>query len=155
MFLDYFGWKNSFSEFKYESKFRADIAEWKLWWEKVLLVKPQTFMNLSGEAVVAVKNFYKLESMDILVIFDDMSMDFWKVRYRATGSAWGHNWIKDIIRVLWADFPRLKVWVWYDERQNFSKWVLSEFEAEELIDIENEVWEKIEEKLDEIIINYE
>lgn len=142
---------NSYSSFKYESKFKAEISSGNYNWEKVLLVKPQTFMNLSWESVLALKNFYKWEASDFLIIYDDMSMDFWKVRYRDTGSAWGHNGVKDIIRILWPDFPRLKVWVWFDKRYNVSNWVLSKFDEEELIDLENKVWEKIEEKLRENI----
>jgi PTH1 family peptidyl-tRNA hydrolase len=155
MFLDYFVEKNKFSGFTYESKFKADISSWFLNGEKTLFLKPQTFMNLSWESVIAVKNFYKIEASEIIIIFDDMSMEFWKVRYREGGSAWGHNGIKDIIRILWPDFPRLKVWVWYDKRYNVSNWVLSKFDEEELIDLDNEVWKKIEEKLEEIIVNHE
>ena len=149
MFIEFFAEKNNFSSFKYESKFKADISSWVLKWEKTLLVKPQTFMNLSWESILSLKNFYKFEASDILVIYDDMSMEFWKVRYRDTGSAWGHNGVKDIIRILWPDFPRLKVWVWFDDRYDVSDWVLSKFSEEELIDLDNEVWKKIEEKLSE------
>ena len=149
MFLDQYAWKNNFSDFSYESKFKSDIASWIFNWEKTLLVKPQTFMNLSGESLMLLKNFYKLTPDDFIVIFDDMSMDFWKIRFRSTGSAWGHNGIKDIIRVFWADFPRIKVWIWLDKRYEVSNWVLSKFDEEELIDIDNEVYDKIIEKINE------
>jgi len=142
---------NSFSSFRYESKFKADISSWNYKWEKILLVKPQTFMNLSGESILALKNFYKLEASDFLIIYDDISMEFWKVRFRSTGSAWGHNGVKDIIRILWADFPRLKVGIDHNKRYDVSNWVLSKFSEEELIDLDSEVWKKIEEKLEEII----
>ncbi len=142
------GWEN-FSDFSYESKFKADISSWNYNWEKTLLVKPQTFMNLSGESLILLKNFYKLEADNFIIIFDDMSMDFWKVRYRSTWSAWGHNGIKDIIRVFGQDFPRIKVGIWLDKRYEVSNWVLSKFTEEELIDIENEIYDKISEKLEE------
>lgn len=151
MFLDTFVKKNNFSDFNYESKFKADIATWNYKWEKTLFVKPQTFMNLSGESLVLLKKFYKLDPTNFTIIYDDMSMDFWKIRFRDTWSAWGHNGIKDIIRVFWPDFPRVKVWVWYDKRYNVSNWVLSKFDEEELIDLDNEVYQKIEEKLKQSI----
>lgn len=140
---------NSYPSFKYEAKFKADISSWSYKWEKTLLVKPQTFMNLSGESLMLIKNFYKLSPEDFIIVYDDMSMDFWKVRYRDTGSAWGHNGIKDIIRVFGQDFPRVKVGIWLDKRYNVSNWVLSKFDEEELIDLDNEVYNKIEEKLKE------
>jgi len=149
MFVDKYAWENNYSDFSYESKFKADISNWSYNWEKALLVKPQTFMNLSGESLILLKNFYKLKLEDFIIIYDDMSMDFWKVRFRGTGSAWWHNGIKDIIRVFGQDFPRLKVWIGLDKRYEVSNWVLSKFDEEELIDLDNEVYEKIENKLTE------
>ena len=149
MFLDQYAEKNNFSDFSYESKFKADISTGNYNWEKALLIKPQTFMNLSGESLMLIKNFYKLEAEDFVIIFDDMSMDFWKVRFRSTGSAWGHNGIKDIIRIFWQDFPRIKVWIGFDKRYEVSNWVLSKFDEEELIDWDTEIYEKIIEKLTE------
>jgi peptidyl-tRNA hydrolase, PTH1 family len=149
MFVDQYAEKNNFSDFLYESKFKADISTGNYNGEKAFLIKPQTFMNLSGESLMLIKNFYKLEASDFIIIFDDMSMDFWKVRYRSTGSAWGHNGIKDIIRIFGPDFPRIKVWIGLDNRYEVSNWVLSKFDEEELIDIDTEIYEKIVEKLTE------
>lgn len=81
--------------------------------EKVVLVKPQTFMNLSGESVRAVMDFYKLDpENDIIIIYDDVSLDVGKIRIRGKGSAGGHNGIKSIIQHAGTqDFKRIKVGV--------------------------------------------
>lgn len=79
--------------------------------ENVLLLKPMSYMNLSGESVARIANFYKLDpEHDILVISDDMSMEFAKVRYRKEGSAGGHNGIRSVIDRLGTDrFQRIKI----------------------------------------------
>lgn len=79
---------------------------------KVLLVKPQTFMNLSGESLRPIMDFYKLEPEDFLVIFDDIDLDVGRIRIRRKGSAGGHNGIKSIIGHLGSmEFPRIKIGV--------------------------------------------
>ena len=79
---------------------------------KVLLVKPQTFMNLSGESLRQIMDFYKLEPEDFLVIFDDIDLDVGRIRIRRKGSAGGHNGIKSIISHLGSmEFPRIKIGV--------------------------------------------
>lgn len=81
--------------------------------EKVLLMKPQTFMNLSGEAIVDALNFYKCDAAtNLIVIYDDISMEPGRLRLRKKGSAGGHNGIKNIIAHLGSEnFPRIKVGV--------------------------------------------
>ena len=78
--------------------------------ERCLVMKPQTFMNLSGEAVQEAARFYRMEPSHILVIYDDVSLPVGKIRVRPTGSAGGHNGIKNIIAHLGTqDFPRIKI----------------------------------------------
>ena len=80
--------------------------------EKVLLMEPQTYMNLSGEAVRDAVDFYKLSNEEIIVIYDDISLDVGQLRIRKKGSAGGHNGIKNIIAHLGTDeFMRIKVGV--------------------------------------------
>ena len=150
MFLDFLlkteEFKN-FSEFSSESKFAWEISSWKINWEKIILLKPQTFMNLSWESLQKIMNFYKLTSKDFIVIYDDKDLDFWKIRFREKGSAWGHNWIKSIIKYFKESFDRIKIWIWYDKKYEVSSWVLSKFSEEELIDLENEVFPKAKEIL--------
>ncbi len=80
--------------------------------EKVILLKPQTFMNLSGQAVKEICDFYKIPSENFIVVYDDVSLPIGKMRIRPKGSAGGHNGIKNIIYMLNTDvFPRIKVGV--------------------------------------------
>lgn len=133
--------KYGFSDFGIEWKFKASISNWTLNWEKTLLVKPQTFMNLSWEALSLVMHYYKIPPEDIIVVYDDVSMDFWKIRFREKWRAGWHNWIKDIIKKIWEEFPRVKIGVWHDSRYEMSDWVLWKFSEEELIDIDNEIYD--------------
>ena len=93
-------------------RFKAWTAEWKPGEDKVLVMKPQTYMNLSGESVGAAARFYKIPADHILVVSDDIALPVGKLRLRAAGSAGGHNGLKNIIRHLGSDrFPRIKVGV--------------------------------------------
>lgn len=98
-------------EFKRENKFFADIAQANFNNEKILIVKPLTYMNLSGKALIAVMNFYKIDSKDICVIYDDISLELGTIRFKKNGSAGGHNGIKSVISVLGgnSNFDRLKI----------------------------------------------
>ena len=93
-------------------RFKAWTATAELGGEKVLLMKPQTYMNLSGESVGEAARFYKIPPEHVLVISDDISIGAGKLRIRPSGSAGGHNGLKSIIQHLGSDrFPRIKVGV--------------------------------------------
>jgi len=146
--LDKFAKEEHFSEWKYESKFSADISSWIYNWEKTLLVKPQTFMNLSGESLQKICNFYKISFPDFLVIYDDKDMDFWKIRLRDTGSAGWHNGVKSIIQYFWTDWKRIKVWVGKTpEKYETSDWVLSNFSEEELIELDTTIYRELKKNI--------
>ncbi len=101
---------------------------------KLLLVQPQTYMNLSGAAVSALATYYKIKPEHILVIFDDISLPVGRIRVRRDGSAGGHNGIKSIIQSLGTDqFPRVKVGVGEKPHPDYdlADWVLSKFSAQE------------------------
>ncbi|MDX1618086.1 MAG: aminoacyl-tRNA hydrolase [Balneolaceae bacterium] len=106
---------------------------------KVVLVKPTTYMNVSGDAVVSVLNWYKLDPEDCLVCFDDLNLAVGTLRLRPQGSAGGHNGMKDIIRKLGTDrFPRLRIGIGGDfpeDRQ--SDFVLSRFTSDERAKIDD------------------
>ena len=87
-------------KFNNEPKFKAHIAKGEYNNEAIWIVKPQTFMNLSGEALAALKNFYKIDIKTLFVVYDDISLDVGKIRFRAKGSDGGHNGIKSIIKNL-------------------------------------------------------
>ncbi len=142
IFVDRFREKNSFEDWKFESKYKAEISQWRYNWEKTFLLKPQTFMNLSGESIQKFCSFYKIQEKDWMLIYDDKDMEFWKTRFREKWSAWGHNWIKSIIQYFWKEFRRIKIWIWYDSHYEVSDWVLGKFREEELIDLDNEVYER-------------
>ena len=91
-------------------KYRALIGEMKIGGERVLVMKPQTYMNLSGEAVKLAGAFYRIPPERVIVISDDVSLPLGKLRIRANGSAGGHNGLKNIIAHLGTDaFPRIKI----------------------------------------------
>jgi len=93
-----------------EPKFKAHIAKTVYNSEAVWIVKPQTFMNLSGESLLLLKSFYKIDINDLFVVYDDISLDLGKIRIRAKGSDGGHNGIKSIIKHASTDvFPRIKI----------------------------------------------
>lgn len=102
--------------------------------QKVVLAKPLTYMNLSGESVRALMDFYKVSAEEIIVIYDDISLDVGQLRIRAKGSAGGHNGIKSIISHLGhADFPRIKVGVGEKPKGwDLADYVLGRFKNNEI-----------------------
>ena len=111
-------------------KYRALTGEVTLGGQRVLVVKPQTYMNLSGEAVKLAGGFYKIPPERILVLYDDVSLPLGKLRIRGSGSAGGHNGIKNIIAHLGTDaFPRIKVGVGAPEGadRDLVDWVIGNF----------------------------
>lgn len=100
--------------------------------EKVVFLKPQTFMNLSGSSVVECANYFKIEPKDILVIHDDLDMDFGKIRLKKMSSSGGHNGIKSIISCLNTDlFCRFKFGISKEQNSSTKDYVLSKFSKEE------------------------
>lgn len=140
LFLEFLKNKEWFSEFKEEVKFKWELSLWVIKWEKTILLKPNTFMNLSWESVRKLVDFYKIDIDDIVVIYDDMSMDFWKIRFRDIWSAGWHNWIKSIISTFWDKWKRIKVWIGLNPKFEVSDWVLSKFTKDELSFLEVEVF---------------
>jgi len=142
MFLDFLQDTNNLESFRKEAKFKAEISEWLIYWEKTILVKPQTFMNLSWESVQKISSFYKIEQKDFIVIYDDISMDFAKIRFRNDGSAGWHNWVKDIIKYFWDKWKRIKIWVWFNDNYEVSDWVLSKFSENEIRKLEDYIFQE-------------
>lgn len=116
-----------------EKKHKALCGRGAIEGQKVLLVKPQTFMNLSGESIREVVDYYKIEAEDIIIIYDDISLEPGQLRIRLKGSAGGHNGIKNIIAHLGSqEFPRIKVGVGAKPpRMDLADYVLSRFSKEE------------------------
>jgi PTH1 family peptidyl-tRNA hydrolase len=98
----------------------------------VVLVKPKTFMNLSGQAVRAVADFYHAEAHEVLVVVDEAQLPLGRLRLRGSGSAGGHNGLKSVIEHLGEEFPRLRIGVERgDRRSDLSDRVLSRFPPDE------------------------
>ena len=98
-----------------------------------LIIKPTTFMNLSGEAVRAVMDYYKISTNDILIVYDDLSLELGKIRFRQNGSDGGHNGIKSIIQHLGTkDVARLKIGIGPQQNLPSEVFVLQNFSKEEL-----------------------
>lgn len=141
MFLDYLADRYNIT---FNAKANYQLAETNISGEKVLLLKPQTFMNLSGEAVINVCKFYKLDSSDIIVVYDDLDMDFGKLRVKDNSSAGGHNGIKNIISHLHTqEFMRIKVGINNEYKKDVKSFVLSKFGKSELADLSN-LFSKVE-----------
>lgn len=115
-------------------KFRSLLGNAVIGGHRCLILKPQTYMNLSGEAVREAAAFYKIPPERILVLFDDISLDVGKLRIRRKGTDGGHNGIKNIIYHLASDkFPRIKIGVGKKPHPDYdlADWVLSEFKKDE------------------------
>lgn len=100
---------------------------------KVILAKPQTYMNLSGESIREIADFYKIDPENMIIIYDDISLDVGRLRIRKKGSAGGHNGIKNIIAHLGTDvFPRIKVGIGEKPQGwDLADYVLSKYSKEE------------------------
>ncbi len=132
MVLDRLAYKENFS-FREDKKLKSLIAKVRLWGGDFLLIKPTTFMNLSGEALRAVMDYYKITVDDILLIYDDLSLDLGRIRFRANGSDGGHNGIKSIIQHLGGNkFTRLKVGIGPQPSIPAESFVLQNFSKEQL-----------------------
>ncbi|MDP9380025.1 MAG: aminoacyl-tRNA hydrolase [Chloroflexota bacterium] len=111
---------------------RAEIAEAAAGARKVLLAKPQTYMNNSGQSIASIMRFYKLPVEDLLVVYDDLDLAFGRIRIRPDGSAGGHNGVRSLIQSLNAqDFPRVRVGIGRPSHGGGISYVLGRWTQEE------------------------
>ena len=116
-------------------KYKALFGECIISGEKTLLIKPQTYMNLSGESVIDFVNFYKIPVENVIVISDDINLDAGRLRIRPKGSDGGHNGLKSIIYMLQSDeFPRIRMGVGAPRHEDYelADFVLGRFTKEEI-----------------------
>ncbi|MBB1557663.1 MAG: aminoacyl-tRNA hydrolase [candidate division SR1 bacterium] len=152
-FLDERASWNQLGNWKFESKYKAEIIKGNIGGEQILLCKPQTYMNLSGEAVAPLARFYQIPPENILVLHDEIDFVTGRIALKLGGSAAGHNGLKSIIEKLGTrDFWRLRIGV---DRpavsSQVSDWVLSSFKPEEkklLADKQSEIFSFIDEFLE-------
>ncbi len=132
MFVDSVASLCDFSRFT--NKFKGLIAEKQIASEKILLLKPQTFMNLSGKSVLEVMNFYKITPEDIIVIQDDVDLEFSDIRYKTNSGDGGQKGIRSIQETIGKSIHRVKIGVGrpQDNNHDISSYVLSDFNQEEM-----------------------
>lgn len=139
MFLDYFFEKHrddfGFSDWKLEKKLKSEISIGGNGKEKIILLKPQTFMNLSGEAVAAAKKYYKVKLEDIVVAQDEIDLPLGKYKISKNSSSAGHNGAQNIIDLLGTkNFTRIRIGVENRDEKKITteKYVLGKFTAAEM-----------------------
>ena len=127
--------------FKEETKLKCFFAKY----DDIIFIKPTTYMNLSGEAVRSVMDYYKIDVKDILVIYDDIALDLGRIRFRANGSDGGHNGIKSIIQhVGTKNFDRLKIGIGPQPNIPSENYVLQNFPKENLQELKSVLTTSIE-----------
>ena len=147
--LDSIAKKNNYS-FKKDKKFNCEIGETSINGEKVIIIKPLSFMNLSGTVVNKVRSFYDIDIDDILVIHDDLDMDFGKIRIVYDSSSGGHNGIKNINDCLGSQkYTRLKIGISNNKEMDTKDYVLGKFSKDNIKSLEH-----IYDKLDNIIYDF-
>ena len=133
-------------------KFNAEIFDININGEKVIVVKPLSYMNLSGTVVSKYANFYNIDANDILVIQDDLDMSFGKIRIAYNSSSGGHNGIKNIIDCLGTkEFVRVKIGISNDKTIDTKDYVLGKFNKEER-EILNGIYLKLENIIDDFVL---
>ena len=128
-----------------DSKKSADSTQFDNGSAKLILVKPTTMMNLSGDSVQSFKNFFKLSNQQIIVISDDIDMDFGKIRVRQSGGSGGHNGLSDISKKIGDDYWRIRIGCKNEVRDKIdaADFVLSNFTSEEISDLEKLAFKEI------------
>lgn len=132
--VDEFRKKNKFPAWQEKSKFKAFISEDFLDGKKVILAKPTTLMNASGDSVRAIKDFYKIDNKDIVVVHDELDLPFETVKQKMGGGSAGNNGLKSLISQIGEDFSRIRIGIKNDllERMDAADFVLSKFSKEEM-----------------------
>ena len=139
------------ASFKLEPKLKGMIASINILGKKAILLKPMTYMNLSGESVQLVMNYYKIDVDDVLIISDDLDSHTGRVRLRSTGSAGGHNGLKSIQQCIGSqDYKRLKIGIDRSSVIPVIDWVLQKFSKDQLPMI-NEAIDKSVKALDDFV----
>ena len=151
MVIDNYLCKKQIDNFK--TKFSGIYVDTVIFGEKIIFLKPQKYMNLSGEVIKEFIKFYKIDINDLLIINDDLDMPCGKIRLREKGSSGGHNGLKNIENHLETNqYKRLKIGVGNDKKISTKDYVLGHFNKEEL-DIINLTIEKTEKIIEDFIKN--
>lgn len=144
MAVDYFA-KNNGLVFS-KSKYFGRVAEGMVDGEKVILLKPETFMNLSGKSVEDIVHSLKLSTDQLIVVYDDIDLDFGVLRVRSKGSAGTHNGMRDIVQKIGENFARVRIGVGRPQYGDLANYVLSTVSNDNL-KILDETFDKVEKAL--------
>lgn len=144
------------NEIKWKKRFFAQVIQHLAEKQKIILAKPQTFMNLSGNAVERISSYYDIISSQLLIIYDDIDLPLGRMRIRLKGSSGGHRGVESIIQSLGTeDFPRLRIGIRNEmllQYSDYSSFVLSPFLPEEELLLEN-VFERAVDAITDILDN--
>jgi len=151
--VDYFVKSNDFPGWVHKTDLKAEITMHTFAGVRVIVIKPTTFMNLSGEAVLAVQQFYKLASFDTIVIHDELAINFGQIRTRLGGSDAGNNGIKSIIQHCGADFGRIRVGIGneFSGKADASEFVLGKFTKDEQAQLDS-LYKEVNAVLNEVLL---
>ena len=114
-----------------KKKFRGLYGTGIIEGKKVTLLKPQTFMNLSGESIKEAVDFYKIENTNIIVIYDDMDIELGSIKIRKKGNPGSHNGMKSVVKYLGTEFPRIRIGIGRPDDEDFVKYVIGPIPEEE------------------------
>ena len=144
--VDLIASENSAGTFK--SGHKGEVGQFFSCKQSVLLFKPMSYMNLSGQGVSELVRYRKISATDILVIYDDIDLPWGDVRYRSKGGHGGHNGMRDIIGTLGSnDIKRLKIGVGRPKNGSVSSWVLGDLTTDELSELRSSVYENVWDKV--------
>ncbi len=153
--LDFLVDRLGLDKFKLNQKFKSEIAMGEWDGKRIILVKPQTYMNSSGVAVQLLKNYYKIQSENIIIIYDELDLLFGETRVRHEGSSAGHKGIKSIIEYLATDkFSRVRVGIRNKEAEKMEadKFVLAKFSFWEKRKLKNNILPQVMDELVKLIL---
>lgn len=132
----------NFTSWKFEKKFKSEISQGEILTQKIILAKPETFMNNSGEAVSLIANYFKIPIEEIIIIHDDLDLPLAKIRISQNSSSAGHNGVQSIINALGSQaFPRFRIGIAGEEKNlaEAEKYVLQNFNHSEQNEVESAV----------------
>lgn len=155
MAIDFFAKKHGAGEWQKKDKFKAEMAELPMNDEKIILVKPTTFYNLTGESARAICDFYKVSPENLLVIHDDLDIDFGSIRIRHQGSDAGNKGIRSLNAHLGQDYYRVRIGIKNDltDRVEAPDFVLSNFTKIELDQLSETILPKTSQIVEDFIAN--
>lgn len=153
MALDYYREKNNLPEYQYKKKFLANISQFSVNQQKVILAKPTTFYNNVGQSAQVISNFYSLQPDDILILHDELALDFGTIRTRSKGSDAGNNGIRSLVNHIGADFWRIRIGTKnsISDQIDSADFVLNRFSTSEQLALVSTEFEQISKFIDEFI----